>query len=126
VLHTFFCRHPNYRQGCQMVCFQTKNPNLGKVWRVLLWKIYFLTIRSIWRPFEIFYDHLVCFVVIRYIFPVLLFWTKKNLATLITDRRNINIHPILSYVGHLLTPVGAPSPCGGCQAGSYEVAIFTT
>jgi hypothetical protein len=21
-------------QGCQMVCFQTKNPNLGKFWRV--------------------------------------------------------------------------------------------
>jgi hypothetical protein len=20
--------------GCQMVCFQTKNPNLGKIWRV--------------------------------------------------------------------------------------------
>jgi hypothetical protein len=26
-------------QGCQMVCFQTKNPNLGKFWRVLQWKI---------------------------------------------------------------------------------------
>jgi hypothetical protein len=24
------------RQGCQMVCFQTKNPNLGKFWKVLL------------------------------------------------------------------------------------------
>jgi hypothetical protein len=22
-------------QGCQMVCFQTKNPNLGKFWRAL-------------------------------------------------------------------------------------------
>jgi hypothetical protein len=30
-------------QGCQMVCFQTKNPNLGKFWRALDWKklIYF-------------------------------------------------------------------------------------
>jgi hypothetical protein len=28
--------HARYRkQGCQMVCFQTKNPNLGKFWRVL-------------------------------------------------------------------------------------------
>jgi hypothetical protein len=26
-------------QGCQMVCFQTKNPNLGKFWRALDWKI---------------------------------------------------------------------------------------
>jgi hypothetical protein len=33
-------------QGCQMVCFQTKNPNLGKFWRALDWKmlIYFMTI----------------------------------------------------------------------------------
>jgi hypothetical protein len=22
-------------QGCQMVCFQTKNPNLGKFWKAL-------------------------------------------------------------------------------------------
>jgi hypothetical protein len=26
----------NFEQGCQMVCFQTKNPNLGKFWRILL------------------------------------------------------------------------------------------
>jgi hypothetical protein len=32
--------------GCKMVCFQTKNPNLGKFWRALQWKIlvYFMTI----------------------------------------------------------------------------------
>jgi hypothetical protein len=31
-------------QGCQMVCFQTKNPNLGKIWRALEWKtlVYFI------------------------------------------------------------------------------------
>jgi hypothetical protein len=34
----------------------------------------------------IFYDHLVYFVVIWYIFPVLVFWTKKNLATLVNLR----------------------------------------
>jgi hypothetical protein len=30
--------------GCQTVCFQTKNPNLGKFWRVLQWKmlVYFM------------------------------------------------------------------------------------
>jgi hypothetical protein len=22
-------------QGCQMVCFQTKNPNLGEFWRAI-------------------------------------------------------------------------------------------
>jgi hypothetical protein len=57
-------------QDCQMVCFQTKNPNLGKFCRVLLWKIlvYFMTIWSILRPLEIIYCHLVYFVVIWYIF----------------------------------------------------------
>jgi hypothetical protein len=58
-------------QGCQMVCFQTQNPNLGKFWRVLQWKILvnFMTIWSILRPLEIFYCHLVYCVVIWYIFP---------------------------------------------------------
>jgi hypothetical protein len=59
------------KQGCQMVCFQTKNPNLGKFWRVLQWKIfvYFMTIWSILRPLKVFYGHLVYFVVIWYISP---------------------------------------------------------
>jgi hypothetical protein len=35
-----------------MVCFQTKNTNLGKFWRVLRWKmlVYCLAIWSIWWP----------------------------------------------------------------------------
>jgi hypothetical protein len=49
-----------------MVCFQTKNPNLGKFWRVL---VYCMTIWSILRPLEIFHGHSVYFVVIWYIFP---------------------------------------------------------
>jgi hypothetical protein len=67
-----------------MVCFKTKNPNLGKFWRFLQWKILakLWTIWSILRPLEIFYSHLVYFVVIGYIFPVLVSCTKKNLATL--------------------------------------------
>jgi hypothetical protein len=67
--HNFLKRTPD--QGCQIVCFQTNNPNLGKFFRVLLWKIlvYFMTIRSILRPLKIFYEHLVYFVVIWYIFP---------------------------------------------------------
>jgi hypothetical protein len=57
--------------GCQMVCFQTKNPNLGKFWRVLEWKILvsFMTIWSVLRPLEILNGNLVYFVVIWYIFP---------------------------------------------------------
>jgi hypothetical protein len=27
------------QQGCQMAYFQTKNPNLGKFWKVLQWKM---------------------------------------------------------------------------------------
>jgi hypothetical protein len=27
------------KQGCQMVYFQTKNPNLGKFWSALDWKV---------------------------------------------------------------------------------------
>jgi hypothetical protein len=44
-------------QGCQMVCFQTKNPNLGKFWRVLQWKklVYLMDTWSILRSFVIFY-----------------------------------------------------------------------
>jgi hypothetical protein len=60
-------------QGCQMVYFQTKNPNLGKFLRALDWKmlIYFMAIWNIFRTFGIFYvfyDHLVHFTFIWYIF----------------------------------------------------------
>jgi hypothetical protein len=71
-------------QGCQMVCFQTKNPNLGKFWRVLDWKmcIYFMAIWNILWRFGTFCIHLVHFVFIWYIFPVLVSCTNKNPATL--------------------------------------------
>jgi hypothetical protein len=57
-------------RGCQMVCFQTKNPNLGKFWRVLDWKmfIYFMDIWNILWTFGILYDRLVHFVFIWRIF----------------------------------------------------------
>jgi hypothetical protein len=67
-----------------MVCFQTKNPNLGTFLRALDWKmlIYFMAIWNILRTFGKCYDHFVRFVLIRYIFPVLVTRTNKNLATL--------------------------------------------
>jgi hypothetical protein len=40
--------------------FQTKNPNLGKFWRALKWKI--LVPRYILWPFEIYYHHLVYYI----------------------------------------------------------------
>jgi hypothetical protein len=63
-----------------MVCFQTKNSNLGKFWRALEWKIwlYFMTSRNILRPFGIIYGRLVKFAVILYIFPVLVCLDQEN------------------------------------------------
>jgi hypothetical protein len=53
-----------------MVYFQTKNPNLGKFGSALYWKffIYFMAICNILRTLVLFYDHLVHFVFIWYIF----------------------------------------------------------
>jgi hypothetical protein len=72
-------------QGCQMVYFQTKNPNLGKFWRALEWAllVYFMVIWNILRPFGIcIFWPLGNVGVIWYISPVLVYCVKKNLATL--------------------------------------------
>jgi hypothetical protein len=68
---------PHGLQGCQMVHSQTKNPNLGKFWRALEWKmlVYFMVICNILRPFGIFYGRLV---IIWYIFPVLVLWSQEK------------------------------------------------
>jgi hypothetical protein len=73
-----------------MVHYQSKNVNLGKFWRTLEWEmlVYFMVISNILRPLGIFYGHLVYFwpfgrvVVLWYIFPVLIYCVRKNLATL--------------------------------------------
>jgi hypothetical protein len=62
-------KRPRDRQGCQMVYFQTKNPNLGKFWRALDWKLLlfyghleqFTVIWDIFWPFGTFCVHLVHF-----------------------------------------------------------------
>jgi hypothetical protein len=43
-----------------MLYFKTKNPHLGKFWRVLQWKmlVYYMAIWSIIRLFSLFYGHL--------------------------------------------------------------------
>jgi hypothetical protein len=58
-------------QVCQMVYFQTKNPNVGKFWKDLKWKmyigifygrlVYFTTIWYILWPFGLFFGYLVYF-----------------------------------------------------------------
>jgi hypothetical protein len=52
-----------YLHRCQMVYFQTKNPNLGKFWRELQWKM----LVFLWT-FGLLYGHLVYFMDIWYIF----------------------------------------------------------
>jgi hypothetical protein len=84
---------PHPIQGCQMVYFQTKNPNLGKFWRVLQWQ----DICTLWT-FGIFYSQLLYFMAIWYIlwlfgiyFPVLVCCIEKNLETLILSLHTIHV-----------------------------------
>jgi hypothetical protein len=83
-------------QGCQMVCFQTKNPNLGKFWRVLLWTIlaYLMTISFILRQLKIFYGHLIYFVLTGYNFPRfgILDQEKSGNPGVVRQRRDTKIH----------------------------------
>jgi hypothetical protein len=77
-------------QGCQMVHFQTKNRNLGKFWRVLQRKmlVYVLNSLSILRPFDIYFMTILVYIVlIWYIYPMMVYCTNKNLATLIWARQ---------------------------------------
>jgi hypothetical protein len=81
-----------------MVYFQTKNPNLGKLWRVFQLKmlVYFTAIWFILLPFGIFCGHLIHFMFILNIFPILVCCTNKNLATLDETRaaRVLNVSVI--------------------------------
>jgi hypothetical protein len=78
-------------QGCQMVCFQTKNHNLGKICRFSDWKMltYFMAIWKILWTCGIFYDHLAHCVFIWYIFLVSVSCTNKNLATLWQNAKRV-------------------------------------
>jgi hypothetical protein len=49
------CVFSTCTRGCQMVCFQTKNINLGRFWRALDWKmLIYLPFLNIIRTFGIF------------------------------------------------------------------------
>jgi hypothetical protein len=67
-----------------MIYFHTKNPNLGKFWRALEWKllVYFMTI---WNTYictvTVYFMAVRSRYVIWYIFPFWYVWAKKNLAT---------------------------------------------
>jgi hypothetical protein len=53
------------RQGCQMAYLQTKNPNFGKFWRVLQWKmlLYFMSSWTVLLPLGIFCVQLAFFII---------------------------------------------------------------
>jgi hypothetical protein len=87
-------------QGCQMVYFRTKNPSLGKFGSVLL-KRCWLILWSILLQFRIFYGRSIYFVVIWYIFSVLVFCTKKNLATLLE----------IFFINSRVSLLSVASPC---------------
>jgi hypothetical protein len=72
------------KQGCQMVCFQTKNTNLGKFWRALYWKmlLYFMVIWNILWTYGIFMAIWYILCSFGTLYPVLVKCTKKNLASL--------------------------------------------
>jgi hypothetical protein len=72
-----------------MVCFQTKNRNLGKFWKSLDRKmlIYFMAYWNIFRTFGIIMTIWYILCSFGTLFPVLVSCTKKNLATLIGSRR---------------------------------------
>jgi hypothetical protein len=53
---------------------------------------------NILRTFGKFYDHLVHFVLILYIFPVLVTCTKKNLATMLWSRLVVQGHEASTWV----------------------------
>jgi hypothetical protein len=69
--------------GCQTVGFKTQNPNLGKFWRALEWKmlVYVMVIWNILRSVGIFYGHLGIFSL------VLVYCLKKNLANLVVSQK---------------------------------------
>jgi hypothetical protein len=84
-----FCRITEVlEQGCQMVYFQTKNPNLVKLWEYFAMKydgqfyghlVNFTATSYILWPFGIF-------LVILVFFPVWVCCTKKNLADVLWSR----------------------------------------
>jgi hypothetical protein len=112
------------QRGCQMVYFQAKNPTLGKFLRALDFKLlmYFIAVWNICQTFGIFFDHLVHFVFIWYIFPVLASCTKKNLATLICNiAKNVLFLSICSH-----RAFHSPRPCTSSWKTTFQVRPFTS
>jgi hypothetical protein len=76
-------------QGCQMVYFHTKNPDLDILWRVLKLKmlVYFMTICNNLRPFgiPIYWPFGIVCIYLVYIFPVLVCLDQEKSGSPVTD-----------------------------------------
>jgi hypothetical protein len=86
-----------------MVYFETKSPNLGKILKVLQWKMLVLFTSNLYilQSNGIFHGHLVHFVVILVYFPVLVCCSEKNLATLLASEEKMSS----CYFGNFLCVV---------------------
>jgi hypothetical protein len=73
-------RHRHLKAGLPDGIFSNQNPNLGKFWRVLQWKLLVYLC-----PFGILYSHFPYFMVIWYFFWLIGIFCPalKNLATLL-------------------------------------------
>jgi hypothetical protein len=78
-----------FYQGCRRRVARWCIFNLGKFWRVLQWAMLLnlLSISSNLLSYGLLYCHLVYFIAIWYIFPILVCCAKKNLATLNASTR---------------------------------------
>jgi hypothetical protein len=89
-------------QGCQMVYFKTKNHNLGVFLEGLGMEsvgIYYALLVYCTAIWYTYLGSFCIFVVIWYIFPVLLCFTQKNLATLVYFIfESLLWHKMLRYV----------------------------
>jgi hypothetical protein len=94
-----------------MVCFQTKNPYLGKFWRVLEWKIlvYFMTIFDrILMLLEIFNGLLVYFVRHLVYFPPFWYFVQRKIWQPRSPAFSVHtshppffcLRPFLTFRGH--------------------------
>jgi hypothetical protein len=77
-------------------------PVFGTFWKAFEWKISiaFLTFWHPLWPFALYYGNLVYFVVVCYIFPILVYCIKRNLATL---RLTLNIVLMKAFVTATIT-----------------------
>jgi hypothetical protein len=68
-----------------MVFFQTKNPTLGKFWRALEWKMFYIYFMIILEYFMAIWPVWYSLWSFGIFFAFWYVWTKKNLATMVLN-----------------------------------------